>query len=276
MKISLGILLFVLLFLGGIVWLGFQTREEPPTSPNQANQTTETVKKEYAAIKTALKNGFIRLGSFIHDFKEEIVAIGTLFIAAFTVILAFATFFLYFATRDLVTGAKDTAERQLRAYLTITPVMLSSINPDENSGFIFEQKNQGQTPAYSATTRGVILFLDHPLPDNFPFPQLPMPGSRTILTPKRKFVGQVVAKQKFTQTELIEALQEGGKRLFIFFGKSIMSMLSIVIAGIGVVALFLATPVWYLWHSKETGLGSRQALRIKEFPLFSMTQTSIT
>jgi hypothetical protein len=42
-------------------------------------------------------------------------------IAIFTVILGMATGFLWLATKNLVIGAEDTAERQLRAYVSISP-----------------------------------------------------------------------------------------------------------------------------------------------------------
>jgi len=52
------------------------------------------------------------LGHFVHDRHNEILA-------AFTVILALSTIFLWFATRDLVKEAKRTSERQIRAYVSI-------------------------------------------------------------------------------------------------------------------------------------------------------------
>src|SRR5262245_19756779 len=53
------------------------------------------------------------IGGFIHNRHNEILA-------AFTVILAVATIFLWIATRDLVREAEDTAKRQLRAYVFVS------------------------------------------------------------------------------------------------------------------------------------------------------------
>lgn len=104
MKIIIGIVFLCVLFFWFVVWLGggFSARNEPPKQPDQSYQTIDAPKKYLAPLSTALTLGFNRLGTFIHDFREEIVAIGTLSIAAFTIILAFATAFLYEATRDLV------------------------------------------------------------------------------------------------------------------------------------------------------------------------------
>src|SRR5205823_3382553 len=52
------------------------------------------------------------LGGFVHHNGEALIA-------AFTVILALSTIFLWVATRDLVKDARNTAERELRAYIAV-------------------------------------------------------------------------------------------------------------------------------------------------------------
>jgi hypothetical protein len=49
--------------------------------------------------------------------EHFLVAFSTMIMGAFTVVLAIATAFLYLATRALVKGGEQTAERQLRAYV---------------------------------------------------------------------------------------------------------------------------------------------------------------
>ena len=68
---------------------------------------------------------------------------------------------------------QSTAERQLRAYLVIAPTLLIRINLDEKLQFIFTQINSGETPAFNASHTGVMRLIDHPLRENFPFPELP-------------------------------------------------------------------------------------------------------
>jgi hypothetical protein len=83
------------------------------------------------------------LGDFTHDNAEAIIA-------AFTVILAFSTIFLWVATRDLVSGADITAQRQLRAYVFVSGAIVTNIA--EGDGIPEAQvviKNFGQTPAYN-------------------------------------------------------------------------------------------------------------------------------
>jgi hypothetical protein len=72
--------------------------------------------------------------------------------AIFTVILAIATWALYRATRNLVRGAEETAERQLRAYVLVSSAKVTNLtNLVEGNGIpeaIVVIKNSGQTPAY--------------------------------------------------------------------------------------------------------------------------------
>jgi hypothetical protein len=154
-KLIFGVLLAVALYLAFTAWLGFSRQEAPRTPTNQTNQETNPTEIERSTFHTTIKRGFIRQGDFIHDFREEIVAVGTLFIAAFTVILAFATGFLYFATRDLVTGADKNAEKQLRAYVGIWGGSVQwTTFPNGDSGFYInvDLRNSGQTPAYDFIT----------------------------------------------------------------------------------------------------------------------------
>ena len=55
-------------------------------------------------------------------------------IAVFTVILAFATGFLYFATRDLVKGAERTTQTQLRAFVFGGGIQQAANRFDDPSG----------------------------------------------------------------------------------------------------------------------------------------------
>jgi hypothetical protein len=78
------------------------------------------------------------------------VSFGTLVLAAFTTILGFATIFLAKATKSLVSGAEDTAQRQLRAYVFVRPVGVFFLYDGDSCRvtITFAFKNYGQTPAY--------------------------------------------------------------------------------------------------------------------------------
>jgi hypothetical protein len=72
------------------------------------------------------------------------------FLVGFTFLLFGATVLLWWTTRDLVKGAEDTAERQLRAYVLPEKALLLNIN-DPTPRYIFHVKNYGQTPARELT-----------------------------------------------------------------------------------------------------------------------------
>jgi hypothetical protein len=150
---------------------------------------------------------------------ERIIAIWTVVLGVATCILGIATWRLWNATDRLVTSAENTTERQLRAYLSIVPAKLQSVSPTEKLHFTFSQTNMGNTPAYATKQRGVIRFIDHPLPNNFPFPDLPEPiGSTLGQAPRLEVHGHIIADENFTQDQLIEVMQGQvvGKRLYVF------------------------------------------------------------
>lgn len=84
-----------------------------------------------------------------------------------TGLVAAATILLWLATKDLVKGAERTAERQLRAYLTVRQ---GKIKEEEVvGGWWLEWQpqitNVGQTPAYDVRLIGTADILPDPLPE---------------------------------------------------------------------------------------------------------------
>src|SRR5262249_11412210 len=132
---------------------------------NQSQSTTDNDEYYYFIAKSAFVQGFIVIGTFVREFHEEIVAVGTVFIAAFTIILGFATAALYLATRDLVKGAELTAKQQLRAYVLADTARISNLaNPTEVPEGHVILKNFGQTPAYDVLSSYGIALSSYPPP----------------------------------------------------------------------------------------------------------------
>jgi hypothetical protein len=101
----------------------------------------QNLEESRAAISIAV-DGYRRCtGDFVHENGEAIIA-------AFTVILAFSTIFLWVATRSLVKGAERTARFQLRAYIGIDQITISNVSAGEKPLVHVRIKNYGQTPAY--------------------------------------------------------------------------------------------------------------------------------
>jgi len=85
-------------------------------------------------------------------------------IALFTAGLFWATWYLYRATKRLVGGAEDTAQRQLRAYVLVEGVHVK--NAVSGEGQMLAQvtiKNFGQTPASEIVTVTGFAFGGWPL-----------------------------------------------------------------------------------------------------------------
>jgi hypothetical protein len=104
------------------------------------------------------------LGHILEGYGEAVIAV-------FTIVLAFATGLLWKATRDLVHGAEDTAQRQLRAYVSVSPEGIYTAHQEERFVKIdCKVKNHGQTPAYEINHLFEIDVLANPLPTNFVYP----------------------------------------------------------------------------------------------------------
>lgn len=140
-------------------------------------------------------------------------------IAILTIILGGATWMLWRVTDKLVKRADDTAQRQLRAYISIHPATMKNLNPTSLVHFSFLQINAGNTPSYKTTQSGVISIEDYPLHPNFPFPALPPAGqSKMMIGPKAQAQGNIIATKIFSKTDFVEIFQgrNPGNRLYIF------------------------------------------------------------
>jgi hypothetical protein len=85
-------------------------------------------------------------------------------------LLVFVTVWLVLVTKALVDGSKETAERQLRAYVHIVgkEFLVQGVDGER---FVnqFSVLNAGQTPAYKLRIDTVTKVLVHPLPENCDF-----------------------------------------------------------------------------------------------------------
>ncbi len=171
MKFVVG--LFWLLIVVGVLGIAFVSGPEWYTQKEHAETSPQTQKPD-AEIKESKESkresgGWRYYKKKIEDNEKFITATSTLFIAGFTIALAFATFFLWLATRNLVEDAKETSEKQLRAYIGIQSNE-TTVYPFELGGFAFiahaELRNFGQTPAYDLTVQANAVI---DVPDAIPF-----------------------------------------------------------------------------------------------------------
>jgi hypothetical protein len=102
-------------------------------------------------------------GEFVKENRDELLAV-------FTIVLAFATIFLFVATRDLVSAATEASKFQLRAYVGIDRLVFGKRLPNQLQVAVH---NGGQTPAYKLKAHlnwERLPYGTKVLPDGFNYP----------------------------------------------------------------------------------------------------------
>jgi hypothetical protein len=101
-----------------------------------------------------------------------------------TAVLAWFTFWLWNATRKLVTDAKETAKRQLRAYVHVSEMIPTrSLSATSMPAMQVIIKNFGQTPAYRLRIETKTLVDRVAQPTLLAFPERLKLGSTHVLAP---------------------------------------------------------------------------------------------
>jgi hypothetical protein len=77
----------------------------------------------------------------------------TFWLAGFTAVLAFSTIGLWIATGLALRHARETAQRQLRAYVHVADATILHANDEWSPNIRIKLKNYGQTPAYRVINR---------------------------------------------------------------------------------------------------------------------------
>jgi Na+-transporting methylmalonyl-CoA/oxaloacetate decarboxylase gamma subunit len=92
------------------------------------------------------------------------------------------------ATTASVDLARSTAEKQLRAYVLVTNIAISGVEPDATPTANIIFKNSGQTPASDLQVFVAMALIDYP-PKSQPIDDEPSPvGSVTVLGPNSEYV----------------------------------------------------------------------------------------
>lgn len=155
------------------VW-GIVESSEPFQScmkEQHSNSTPENFEKSIPSLSVTFDIYRICLGHFTHDNAEAIIA-------AFTILLALSTIFLWVATRDLVRGTEKTAQAQLRAYVHYGACRWIS-HADRADGHIFWRirprwVNGGATPTSRLHVYAHYELLDEELPTSYSFVEDPL------------------------------------------------------------------------------------------------------
>jgi hypothetical protein len=138
-------------------------------------------------------------------------------LAAFTFMVFGATALLWRATRGLVEGAEDTAERQLRAYV-------HARFTEKTTHVVAGQKitcemiieNSGQTPAYDVHSNTNICAADFPFSGLPPLTYVPGAGSRNVIHPRQTFTTTAESDSVLSAEDLRSAMEGTTKRLYLY------------------------------------------------------------
>ena len=136
---------------------------------NKYDTTHYTAQSKNYQKSGALTSGpyVVTIGHWLNEFHEEIIAASTFGIFIVTTGLVVYTAFLWNATNTLVKGNKDTARKELRAYIALDRLLFV------RNVLKVIAKNHGRTPAHkmSIWTRGLtqddaVTALDQAYTDN--------------------------------------------------------------------------------------------------------------
>ena len=138
----------------------------------------------------------------------------TIWLAAVTTLLACFTGALWLATYRLVSNAKETAKRQLRAYIYVGGDKGPILDAHDGPEIHMFLKNAGQTPAYDLTHWFSVGILEYPLKKEPPIPGVKL--IKTVVQPgvDLKFVNKL---GRPLDAKTISQLKEGTEwRLYIW------------------------------------------------------------
>lgn len=186
--------------------------------------------------------------SLWHWMFHDAITIYTLFLTAFTGLLAIATFKLWNSTERLVIGAEDAAAAQsramnehirvaqntadytsdmvdrlednaiiqLRAYIHYKTAGRQDSTKGGYWAFKVIVRNFGQTPAYKVTMWiGITDVVSHDFSGPFPYPPENLRKSKSIIAPSAELSFYIPMVSKVSQDEF-RALIEGKQAIFIY------------------------------------------------------------
>jgi len=137
--------------------------------------------------------------------------------ALFTAILAVFTILLAIYTGRLAKTARDTAERQLRAYVQVE---IEKIDFNDTSGVevVLLAKNVGQTPAYFATVHSWVDIrpFPHPKTGTFVGPNGQQQEAASIINGGQAIRNKTGGARPLTQDEGREIARGTSARLYVY------------------------------------------------------------
>ena len=166
--------------------------------------------------------------AYLDAHAGAITGIATVVIALFTIALAASTKKLWKEAKvasgiaqtsaEAAKAAAETAERQLRAYISVEFTNVRKLGTEAPIEYSFDIKNVGQTPAYNVTAFTDVFVDKHPLPPSIRKYDLSQcivapGGSANVIGPNLSNSSYGTAKETMDQRQFGAIC--GGSRLYI-------------------------------------------------------------
>jgi len=103
------------------------------------------------------------------------------------------------ATRDAVTLARETSQRQLRAYVSVTGATITNFGSEQPVQAAVDIQNTGQTPAYKMTGKTLITTREFPISN--PLPDMQVDNAAMDLGPGAVFTLRIGTARPLTAQE---------------------------------------------------------------------------
>ena len=183
---------FGVLLLIGILIVGTSSSFQACMS-QAAPETADRQPQKHGTTIAVAMSARDCLGRFYTENRNDVAA-------AFALILAIVAIFLWFATRDLVTGIEGFSKMQLRAYLGPSETFITGVAVGERPVVESTIRNFGQTPAHRVTYWADARVLD-PMVDGFDRAP-PEDGARTINPGRDGFTIKSRLAQPLTEEDM--------------------------------------------------------------------------
>lgn len=147
-----------------------QSKAIPPVAEPAATAPPQTTQAKTSKAGEHAQNSGEEGTEFWSPFFGYRLKVTDTLLVLFTAMVFGATWLLWRATDKLVTGAEDTARRQLRAYVGIEKLESEWGRPQGDLVTTVRVKNSGQTPAYNVVLRNTVALVSTVGPRTFEEP----------------------------------------------------------------------------------------------------------
>jgi hypothetical protein len=198
----------------GVLWLGYSTCQQAPSPGSETLETAAQRGSSCSSVGGAFKIGLTGLWGFFHDSHDEIVALGIVFIAIFTVVIGLFTADLAASANNTAREVQSISEQQLRAYIANRggSVALKQIGPQTFLEGHVSLKNFGKTPAFDHRP---WVRIDVREPTRPPFDQPGNGFGGTVVGPEGE---ASLAVRWPVSDEDVEGIRKETKRIFVWGG----------------------------------------------------------